>query len=178
MKYRRIFHIFFITLSFAGISQYSFSQHLKFNDLVALYKGSVAQNDEYLRNKYFVLKSSEKDEINKSTELTWMYNRPGSNSSTSNEYFIKTCASLFKGECDKVTYMTTDANHFTNLKSGMNQSFNKFLFSETNDYGVLSHHYLIPGPIDAIFKTIPRSETVSTSVYVLEFKKMIIQETK
>ena len=66
--------------------------------------------------------------------------------------------------------MTTSLNHFNSIKSNMKLSFNKFMYSDTNENGVLSHHYLIPGPLEATFSTIPYNSGIK--VYVLEIKKM------
>jgi hypothetical protein len=78
-------------------------------------------------------------------------------------------------ECNQVTYMTSNLSYFNLLKNNLKLSLNKFLYSGTNEAGVLSHHYLIPGPLQATFSTIPLKNGKIINVYVLVIKQMDIK---
>lgn len=169
MYYKPAKYIIIIFVFFT--SQMCFSQHLTFQDLKNLYHENTERNSTILYEKGFVFKNSKKD-INKLEQLLWMYNRDGSN--TSSEYFTKDCTNLFLNKCEKVTYMTSSEKHFVALKKSMQLNFYKFLFSNTNENGVLSHQYLIPGPITATFSTIP----LNPRVYVIELEYLEVKEEK
>lgn len=154
------------------------SQHLSYNDLLSLYKNNTEQSEELFNKKGFVFKNSEKDGETKSDIITWFFKKPGSRDDFSNEYFFKECSSLFMNHCEKVSYYMTDAIHFGKLKSSMKLNFYKFLYSNTNNNGVLSHYYLIAGPIEVRFCTIPRSGELGTKVFAVELRKIEFTEEK
>ena len=163
-----LFLIIFLT-SYSG-----YSQHLSFNDLLSLYKNNTEQNEELLNKKGFTYKNSEKNDEIKSDIITWLFKKPGKSDEFSNEYFTKECSSVFMNNCEKISYYLKDATHFNNLKSSMKSNFFKFIYSSTNDNGVLSHYYLIAGPIQVRFCTIPKSSKLATKVYAVELKKIEI----
>ena len=166
MKINQKILIIFICLL---ISQKLFSQHLTFNDLLNLYKSNTEKNDEILLKKGFEFTNTQNDIENKVSTLNWTYQK------SKNEFFIKECSNLFLNKCGLITYMTTDLNHFIVLKNSMKSMTNTFLYTNTNENGILSHHYLIPGPLEAIFSTIPISSANSIKVYILDLKKMDVK---
>ena len=153
-----------------------FSQHLSYNDLLSLYKNNTEQNEELLNKKGFVFMNSEKDDKTKSDIITWLFKKPGRSDDFSNEYFIKECSSLFMNHCENITYYLTDAIHFGKLKSTLKSMTYKFLVSNTNENGVLSHYYLIPGPTEVKFSTIPNSDKLGTKVFAVGLRKIEITE--
>jgi hypothetical protein len=170
--------IFLVSIFFFNKSV--FSQHLSYNDILTLYKSNSEENETFLSKKGFTFSKSEKDDATNKTSITWMYRRPGVNNSSSNEYIIKDCSNLFQGDCESITYYTASEVHFNILKNTMKAKFYKFIYSDTNEYGVLSHHYLIPaaglpGPTEAIFKTIPKTENLPSKVFVLIFRKVKVE---
>lgn len=155
-----------IVIIFCVISLAGFSQHLSLNELIKLHKNKTEINEELLYKKGFIFYDSEYDSQNQTTKLTWQ------NKQNKDEYFIKECSKLFINECDQVTYITSNLSYFNLLKNNLKLSLNKFLYSGTNEAGVLSHNYLIPGPLQATFSTIPLNNGKIKNVYVLVLKKM------
>lgn len=148
---------YIITIFVFFTSQMCYSQHLSFQDLQNLFNENSEENSTLLFKRGFIYKNSKKN-TDKSEELSWMYNSPGSNSS--NEYFYKSCSSLFLNKCEKITYLTSSEKHFVALKNSMQLKFNKFLTSNTNEKGVLFLYFVIPGPLIAKFCTIPNAPRV------------------
>jgi hypothetical protein len=156
------------------INHSGFSQHLLYNDLLSLYNNNTEENEGLLNKKGFSFQNSKKDREAETTLITWIFSKQGVDNGFSNEFFTKECTSVFMNNCEKIAYYLTDEKHFDKLKSSMKLNFYKFLFSDTNDNGVLSHYYLIAGPIQVRFCTIPKSEQLTTKIYVIELKKVEI----
>ena len=113
------------------------SQHLTYFDLLDLQSSSIEKCEDILGKKSFVLSDNKYDEESKETKLGWKYQNRG------NEYFSKTCSSLFTGKCTLAEYIIESETYFKSLKNSLKSGFNIFTYSNTNSYGVLSHHYLI-----------------------------------
>lgn len=168
---------FFFLIFLSQLTEKAFSQHLNYSDILNVYKSNSESNESFLTKKGFTFFNSEKNDETKNTIITWMYKRPGSNTGSSNEYIIKECTNLFQGNCEIVTYYTVNEEHFNFLKTSMKTNFYKFLYSNTNKNGGLSHHYLIPaaglpGPTEASFETIPKNEKMKTNIYVFSLRKI------
>jgi hypothetical protein len=162
---------YIITLCIIFIAPYCYSQHLNFQDLQILYNGNTDENSTVLYERGFVYYNSKKDP-DKSEQITWMFKKTDSN--TSSEYFFKNCSSLFLNKCEKITYMTTSEKHFISLKKGMQTGINQYINSNTNGKGVLCLNYLIPGPLLAKFSTIP----LNPRVFTVEIEFMEIKDSK
>ncbi|WP_395767818.1 hypothetical protein [Aquirufa sp.] len=162
---------YIITLCIILIAPYCYSQHLNFQDLQILYNGNTDENSTILYDRGFVYSNSKKNP-DKSEQITWMFKKPDSNSL--NEYFFKNCSSLFSNKCEKIIYTTSSEKHFISLKKSMQTGINKYLTSKTNENGVLSLYYMIPGPLIAKFSTIP----LNPRVFSVELEFMEITDSK
>jgi hypothetical protein len=135
------------------------SQHLTYNELLILQNSSVEKCEEILNKKGFVLSDTKYDEDSKETSINWKYKN------VNNEYFTKTCSNLFSNNCTEIFYMTNNELSISTIKNNMKAGFNKFVYTDTNSKGVLSHHYLINAfksleityPREVVFYTFPTS---------------------
>ena len=130
------------------------SQHLTYNDLLTLQSSNVEKSEEILSKKGFEFSDSKYDEISKETTLNWKYKN------MDNEYFSKTCSNLFASKCTEIFYVPNNELSFNTIKNNMKAGFNKFFYSDTNNKGVLSHHYLI-----AAFKSVDMTYSREVVLY-------------